>query len=123
MMLQNAGKVVCVDCFLSSCSVGMALHGKPDTDLSVLKTGEDRAVVRANLGSPESVTTNTDTFIACKGKEASTGRAIGHGIMDVLTLGLWEVIGTPVEAISDSSGECRRIAVEYDSNNKVVNIR
>jgi hypothetical protein len=75
------------------------------------------------LGNPESVTTNTDTFIACKGKEPSTGRAIGHGIMDFLTLGLWEVIGTPVEVISDASGECRRIVVEYDENNKVVNIR
>jgi hypothetical protein len=109
--------------FLSSCSVGMALHGKPDTNLSVLRTGEDRAVIRANLGNPESVTTNTDTFIACKGKEPSTGRAIGHGIMDFLTLGIWEVIGTPVEVISDASGECRRIVVEYDENNKVVNIR
>lgn len=120
---MNRILIVLFALLISSCSVGMALHGRPDTDLSVLKTGEDRGIVRANLGSPESVTTNMDTFIACKGKEASTGRAIGHGIMDVLTLGLWEVIGTPVEAVSDSSGECRRIVVEYNDNNKVVNIR
>ncbi len=120
---MNIVSILILSLCLSSCSVGMAVHGKPDTDLSVLKTGEDRTIVRANLGSPESVTTNTDTFIACKGKEVSTGRAIGHGIMDVLTLGLWEVIGTPVEAISDSSGECRRIVVKYDENKKVVNIR
>ncbi|MGQ0794189.1 MAG: hypothetical protein ACT4NX_08940 [Deltaproteobacteria bacterium] len=108
---------------LGSCSVGMALHGTPDTDLSVLKTGEDRGVVRANLGSPESVSTNADTFIACRGKEGSVGRAIGHGILDFLTVGLWEVVGTPVEAISDASGDCRRIVVEYDANNKITAIR
>jgi hypothetical protein len=120
---MNRISIILLSLLLGSCSVGMALHGKPDTDLSVLKTGEDRAVIRANLGNPESVTTNTDTFIACRGKEASTGRAIGHGIMDVLTLGLWEVVGTPVEVISDASGKCRRIVVEYDENNKLINIR
>ncbi len=30
-------------------------------------------------------------------------RAVGHGVLDVCTLGLWEIIGTPVEgAISNN---------------------
>jgi hypothetical protein len=32
-------------------------------------------------------------------------RAAGHGVLDVMTLGLWEVAGTPVEgAISNNRG-------------------
>lgn len=32
-------------------------------------------------------------------------RAAGHGVMDVATLGLWEIVGTPVEgAISNNPG-------------------
>jgi hypothetical protein len=30
--------------------------------------------------------------------EPSAGRAIGHGVMDVLTLGLWEIVGTRLKA-------------------------
>ncbi|WP_375358747.1 hypothetical protein [Candidatus Tisiphia endosymbiont of Neophilaenus lineatus] len=32
-------------------------------------------------------------------------RAVGHGVLDVMTLGVWEVAGTPVEgAISNNRG-------------------
>jgi hypothetical protein len=63
-------------------------------------------------------------------------RAAGHGALDVMTLGLWEVVGTPVEgAISNNRGyiifkatyqykgaEKIEKAEIYDANgNKVVN--
>ena len=44
------------------------------------------------------------------GNEPSAGRAIAHGTMDILTLGLWEVIGTPIEA---TTGEKSYLTVEY----------
>ena len=31
------------------------------------------------------------------------GRAIGHGVLDVCTLGLWEVVGTPIEGAMDNN--------------------
>jgi hypothetical protein len=34
------------------------------------------------------------------GNAPSGGRAIGHGVMDVLTFGVWEIVGTPVEGAS-----------------------
>ena len=39
------------------------------------------------------------------GNKPSAGRAIGHGVMDILTLGLWEIIGTPIEGFQ---GEKKR---------------
>lgn len=31
------------------------------------------------------------------------GRAVGHGVLDVCTLGLWEVVGTPTEGAMDNN--------------------
>ena len=39
------------------------------------------------------------------GNEPSTGRAVLHGGLDVLTLGLWEIVGTPIEATMGDSYE------------------
>jgi len=39
-------------------------------------------------------------------------RAAGHGVLDVMTLGLWEVAGTPIEgAISNNRGYIAVIAI------------
>ena len=53
------------------------------------------------------------------GNEPSAGRAIGHGVMDVLTLGLWEVAGTPIEGMQ---GEKKRLAVTYDDKDIVTHV-
>ena len=39
--------------------------------------------------------------------------------MDVLTLGLWEVIGTPVEGVI---GEKKYLSVSYDENDVVTRV-
>ena len=31
-------------------------------------------------------------------------RAVGHGVLDVMTCGLWEVVGTPVEGALSEQG-------------------
>jgi hypothetical protein len=53
------------------------------------------------------------------GNEPSAGRAAFHGAMDVMTLGLWEVVGTPIEGFQ---GEKRRVTIIYDKDNKVAAI-
>ena len=47
------------------------------------------------------------------------GRAIGHGVADLLTLGAWELVGTPVEAVQ---GDKYRLTIAYDKDNKAKTI-
>ena len=51
--------------------------------------------------------------------EPSAGRAIGHGVMDFLTFGVWEVIGTPIEGFQ---GERYQATITYDRDDKVLDI-
>ena len=53
------------------------------------------------------------------GNESSSSRAIGHGIMDFMTLGLWEVVGTPIEGFQ---GNTRMLYITYDKNDKILKL-
>jgi hypothetical protein len=48
------------------------------------------------------------------------GRTIAHGTADVMTLGLWEIVGTPTEATLNG----HRVAYEvtYDANDRVEQV-
>ena len=109
---------------LSGCSVGMALSGKKDPNLGAFRVGSTRGEAELHLGSPtSSVTTpdggRTDIYEYELGNEPSAGRAIGHGIMDVLTLGLWEFVGTPIEGFT---GSTHRISIVYGRDDRIIAI-
>lgn len=109
---------------LVGCSVGMAMSGKKEPNLTVCQPGVDRGTVELQLGSPTSIATqpNGNTVAVYEyelGNEPSVGRAAFHGTMDVLTLGLWELIGTPVEGFA---GDKKAVMVVYDTNQKVVSV-
>ena len=105
------------------CSIGMALSGNEPKDTSVFYQGAERSFVFAKVGMPNAAVQDKDglwidTYYIVKGNEPSAGRAIGHGVMDVLTLGLWEVIGTPIELAAGSEKHDRFI-LYYDEDNKI----
>ena len=107
----------------SGCSVGMALSGNEQKDTSVFYEGAERSFVHAKVGLPEMAVQDKDgnwidTYYIVKGNDPSAGRAIGHGVMDVLTLGLWEVIGTPIELAAGSEQHDRYI-IYYDEDKKI----
>ena len=52
------------------------------------------------------------------GNTQSPGRAAGHAVMDVLTIGLWELAGTPIESFD---GQKYEMSIEYDQYDKVIN--
>ena len=109
---------------LSGCSVGMAMSGEEQKDASIAYPGAPRTAVIAKLGPPEATTTNddgtfTDSWIVVKGNKSSGGRAAMHAGLDVLTIGLWEVVGTPLE-MGASHEDRRRLIVTYDHNQNVV---
>lgn len=110
---------------LQGCSVMMAASGSDNPDIGAVRQDATRGEVELHLGKPVSATTLANGHIINVyeyeiGNEPSAGRAIGHGVMDVLTLGVWEIIGTPVEGFQ---GDKRSIQVEYNVNDVVVAVR
>lgn len=109
---------------LSGCSVGMALSGQPDPNISALAEGQERDIVILNLGQPTKTmladNKQVGIFELERGNEQSVGRATGHAIMDLLTLGGWEIIGTPIEGFA---GDTITLQIEYDNENKVKSVK
>ncbi|MBA3814295.1 MAG: hypothetical protein H0X26_07390 [Alphaproteobacteria bacterium] len=120
--IQNFSLAVLSSLLLSACSVGMALNGHKDPDLSVVRKDMHRTDVELQLGMPIRANTapngqTTAVYEYEVGREASTGRAVAHGVMDVLTLGIWEFVGTPVEVLK---GDTLCITVIYDRNGRLI---
>ena len=109
---------------LAGCSVGMAMSGQPDPNIGALDVGQSRDVVILNLGQPTKTlradNTRTDVFVLERGNEQSVGRAAGHAVMDLLTLGIWEVVGTPIEGFA---GETLTLQIEYDEEDRVRSVK
>ena len=108
----------------SGCAVVMAARQPGYKDINSLRTGDPRADVIAILGSPTASETDAqgnkvDVFQFKQGYStgAKAARSFGHGVADVLTLGIWEVVGTPTEAVF--SGKETAVKVTYDKDNKV----
>jgi hypothetical protein len=103
----------------------MAAHQPGQKDMTVLKPGIHQSVIRTELGTP--VWTGKENgqdveiyrFIQGYSQGVKTGRAVFHGVADVFTLGLWEVVGTPVEMIEN--GDKVTVKVFYDENSYVTN--
>ena len=127
MKLRLALVVIIIFVLGTGCSVYMAANQPDKKDVSVFNVGTPRTHVIAEAGIPRHTKENpdgtlTDTFVFVQGYSSGSkaGRALFHGAADVLTLGLWEVVGTPVEAIAD--GTEVQVQVEYDATEKVQNI-
>ncbi|AUB81855.1 hypothetical protein THSYN_13375 [Candidatus Thiodictyon syntrophicum] len=110
----------------SGCAVYMAANQPPQKNLAVLSPGTSRSLVIAELGYPISTKKNGDqrvdvfSFTQGYSKGAKVGRAFVHGVADVFTLGIWEVIGTPAEAVFN--GDKIVIETTYDVDDKVQKV-
>lgn len=105
------------------CSVFMAAKQPPKKNLNVFEKGTSRTDVLAELGAPvvteQKDGKKVDLFKFRQGytKGVKVSRAVFHGVADVFTLGLWEVVGTPTEMIAD--GKEMKVEVQYDKDDKV----
>ncbi|MBS0878389.1 MULTISPECIES: hypothetical protein [unclassified Tatumella] len=108
---------------LSGCSVYDATHQPDKKDISLFKNGTPRSDLLAEFGIPTAETQhdgkNWDLWRFTQGYSGGVkaSRAVGHGVMDVLTLGIWEVAGTPIESAAD--GTKMAYEVSYDKNQRV----
>ncbi|WP_367608127.1 hypothetical protein [Legionella sp. W05-934-2] len=118
--------VIAATIIISSCAVVKATNQPDKKDLRVLQKGTERSKVVAELGKPVESTVKKghrqDVFSFVQGysKTAKTLRALGHGAADVYTLGLWEVVGTPIEGVAN--GNKVQIVVSYDNHEKVSSV-
>lgn len=125
--MQKSLKLIClllIAPIISGCAAAMALHGKRDIDVASLHIGQPRDEVIMIVGQPyKTQTTETgrkDIFECQRGNAPSTGRAVGHAAMTLLTLGWWEIAGVPIEALSSSKFY---LTITYDKEDKVTKIK
>ena len=111
---------------MSGCSVFMAAKQPEKKDTKMLAVGVPRAVILAELGAPISTTKNGNetidifSFKQGYGKAAKFGRAMFHGVADIATLGLWEIVGTPIESSFDGKNTAYQITYDENGNVKTV---
>jgi hypothetical protein len=103
----------------------MALSGQENPDLSMVRVGASRVLVEQELGKPIEQETledgrRSDVYEYEIGDQPSGGRALAHGALDVLTLGIWEIFGTVAEA---REGQQFHATITYDQDDKVVDIK
>ena len=117
-------------CILSvgqyGCAAVMAAKQPPKKDLSVFATGIPRNAIIAEIGAPVASEVKAgkrvEIFTFNQGYSTANrvSRTIFHGVADVATLGLWEVVGTPTEAAFD--GKQKAFEVTYDHNDRAETI-
>lgn len=108
----------------NGCSVGMAMSGKKDPNLSVCKIGADRATVELQIGNPIYIATsskgNTIAYYEYQhGNEPSPGRASLHAVLDIASFCAWEIIATPIEGFTGNRND---LTIEYSKSDKILSI-
>lgn len=107
----------------SGCAPYMAAKQPSAKNLELFKAGTPRNALLAEFGAPAVSEVRNGKqhevfkFVQGYSTAAKTGRALFHGVADVATLGLWEVVGTPTEAVF--SGNEMAYDVTYDQNDVV----
>jgi hypothetical protein len=85
-----------------------------------------KTAVVAELGAPiqtisrDGATVDFYTFTQGYSGLEKGGRAVLHGAADVFTLGLWEIVGTPIEGVAN--GTKVSVEVTYDRENRVAKV-
>ena len=107
----------------TGCSVVMAAKQPDEKNIDLFAQGTSRDSLLAEFGPPinsenrDGKKTDIFKFIQGYSTGAKAGRALFHGAADVFTLGLWEVVGTPVEGAFD--GDEMAFKVTYDASDRV----
>ena len=123
MKLRKLGTIAFLVLLLNACSVYMASHQPTQKNEALFKVGTSRDILIAEFGVPATSGVQDGKkyeiyrFTQGYSQGAKTARALVEGTADVFTLGITEVISTPVEAMND--GSLRAYKVTYDGNDVV----
>ncbi|MBI9110861.1 hypothetical protein [Maridesulfovibrio ferrireducens] len=113
---------------ISGCSVYMAANQPDGKEMSMIIEGQARSVMLGEFGQPISTVKRADgsveydifSFVDGYSGGAKASRALFHGVADLFTCGLWEVVATPVEAVADGSRMSYKIL--YSEQEEVLTI-
>lgn len=129
-LISRIGLGLCaaVLCWVSGtgCSVYMAARQAEHSEIFVLDPGTPRAEVIASFGTLKAArydggSFDVFTFLYGRDGEWRMVRAVGHGVADLATAGLWELLATPVELPRDQ--DFMTIQVLYDQEERVADHR
>jgi hypothetical protein len=108
----------------SGCATTTVLRRPPRKNLDLVKVGESRGAIIAELGAPaytkDVAGEKTDTFAFDKGVGGGYrfARAFFHTGADIMTLFLWEIVGWPAEKIAAKPNTT--VEVAYNTSEKVT---
>ena len=126
MVLMLRGSLVLVLlAMLPSCSSVQATKGPESKDFSVLEKGTERYKVLAEFEQPIATDRAKDgrkydlfKFFQGQHTAVKAGKAVAYGSAAVLTLGLSELVTTPVEGAAGRGAEIK-LRVLYDGDDRV----
>ncbi len=119
--------IFCLSCMLAGCSVLKASNQPDKKNIDLFRIGTPRALLLAEFGSPLTVETDEKkrtceifAFVQGYSSASKSSRVAIHGLADLLTLGMWEVIGTPLEVLFE--GDRVAYQVCYNKNNDIEEV-
>jgi len=108
---------------MNACSVFMAAKQPGKKDVSLFRVGTPRGMLLAEFGLPLVAEERNGRkfeiykFVDGYSPGAKAGRAVLHGTADILTFGIWEVVGTPTEGVFNGNENTFR--VRYDKDDRI----
>ena len=105
---------------LSGCSVYMSAK-KEGVDFEDLTTCKTKTCLVANGAEPINVKElppDTEAYKVLRA-HGSIARSFMHGVLDVATLGVWEIAGTPMEGAFDKN-KYYAIKVTYEPGTETI---
>ena len=110
----------------TGCSPVLASKQPSRRNVDLLTPGMPRNLLLAELGQPvgtevkDGKRVEVFSFVQGYRKGVKVSRTIGHVTADVMTLGLWEVVGTPTEATLN--GHQVAYEVTYNASDRVEQV-
>ena len=110
---------------VEGCSMMMAGKKQTRKDLSVLRIGGDRDDIVAVLGAPYQTQRFEDGQVKdtyklvenAPSEGMKTVEVLGNGVLSLGTLGLWEIVGTPIQIATQQ--EATLFILYYGPDNKL----
>ena len=112
------------------CSAYKAMNQPDEKNLAaILVVVSDRDLVRAELGQPisygkdnEGNETEVYSFMDGYSTATKSSRAVFHFAADVVTLGLWELVGNPIEGAYKGDKRVARVTYKNSKISKVEHL-